>query len=178
MEFTFVTEYDQKTYTTVAKVLRKTFRMWGSLILRAFCLYFVAMTISLLLMIVRESDDVPSSLPVVLPPAVFILLVFVLIFWGDSLTGYLAKRQAFPGMERTVAEFTSESYIVSTDTIKSEYRYKDIAVIAETTDYFVFALDKRRAHAFSKKGMSNGSPEDFRRFIEEKTNKRIAKVKG
>lgn len=46
MEFTFVTDYDQKALTTLAKVLRKTTRRTSSIISRAICGTFVAMMLT------------------------------------------------------------------------------------------------------------------------------------
>lgn len=177
MEFIFVTEYDQKAYTTIAKVVRKTIRR--SLHLIFYVSYCAVYTVILLGVIVPQLDfrdeEYGMLLGVMIAPmvVVFALMLIFPITLGDHLNGFLARRQALPGTSRATAVFTAESYTITTDASKADFYYSGIDVLAETTDYFVFVLGKNHAVILSKAGMSKGSPEAFRQFIEEKTNKKI-----
>ena len=183
MEFIFVTEYDQKAYTTIAKVVRKTTRSAMSMLLRAVRYFvFAELFLSVMLMpVVLRGDEglMPFGVIAIVPGIVIFALVFMLpIVFGDRLTGFLARRQALPGTSRATAVFTAESYTITTDASKADFYYSNIDVFAETTDYFVFVLGKNHAVILSKAGMTKGSPEAFRQFIEEKTNKKMICIKG
>ena len=178
MEFIFVTEYDQKAYTAMAKVIRKTTRSTMSMILRAACYFiFAELCLGMLLfqVLLRDEEDLmPFGMMAMAPGFVIFVLAFILpIVFGDQLTGLLARRQALPGTSRATAVFTAESYTITTDASKADFYYSNIDVLAETTDYFVFVLGKNHAVILSKAGMSKGSPEAFRQFIEETTNKKM-----
>lgn len=178
MEFIFVTEYDQKAYTAMAKVVRKTTRSVVSMLLHAARSIIIAeLFLGMLLLLVfsrYEEGFLPFGVIAAVPGLVIFALVFILpILFGDRLTGFFARRRALPGTARATAVFTAESYTVSTDASKAVFYYSNIDVLAETTDYFVFVLGKNHAVILSKKGMSKGSPEAFRQFIEEKTNKKM-----
>ncbi len=77
----------------------------------------------------------------------------------------------------SVTVFADERYVVSTDTIETKYRYEDIAALCERGDYYFFFLGKRYGMIFDKRLFTQGDPETFRAFIEQKTGKRFQTIK-
>ncbi|MBR0311921.1 MAG: YcxB family protein [Oscillospiraceae bacterium] len=61
--------------------------------------------------------------------------------------------------------------------VLSFYRYEDIAALCERGDYYFFFLGKRYGMIFDKRLFTQGDPETFRAFIEQKTGKRFQTIK-
>lgn len=81
------------------------------------------------------------------------------------------------GMDKATTVFCDESYTTSTSIGKTEFPYdRNIDLLAETKDYFVFVFDKNHAQVYDKRGLSGGTIEEFRGFITEKTGKAITSV--
>ena len=183
MEFTFVTDYDQKALTTLAKVLRKTTRRTSSIISRVvICGIFVAMMLSGILFMLMSADEETMMLEVLLTglpcPVIFLLVFGGIIIFDDYLVGFSARKHMQPGTEKSTAIFSPEGYISITNAAKTEFRYDSMSYICETTDYFVFVMGKNHGLIFSKRSISGGTVEDFRGFVEERTNKKLLKIKG
>ena len=183
MEFVFITDHDQKAFTTVAKVLRKTVRRSLNIIIRVIGCIMVAMlllfTMFPLIFMWDDRDFLILGMMVAVPVTVFFVLIIVLPFvFEDSLNGFIAKKRALPGTTRTTAVFTAGGYTITTEIAKTEYQYNSASLIAETNDYFVFVLGNNYAQIFSKKGICRGSVDYFRGFIESMTNKQLIKIKG
>ena len=47
--------------------------------------------------------------------------------------------------------------------------YSNIVALAQTEGYFVFVFGKNHGQVYDKAGISGGTAEQFRRFIEDKT---------
>lgn len=182
MEFTFVTEYDQKALTTLAKVLRKTTRRTSNIISRAICGIFVAMMLLGILLMLMSVDGETMTLDVMLKGlsclAILLLVVVGIFIFDDYLIGFSARKHMQPGTEKATAVFSAEGYISITNAAKTEFRYDSMSYISETTDYFVFVMGKNHGMVFNKSSISGGTLEDFRRFIEEMTNKELLRIKG
>ena len=183
MEFTFVTDYDQKAFTALARVLRKANQSVMSIVSRAICRTFLAMMLlgglfSSVLFIFIEGEAMPlETLLMGLPCMVILLLVIIgPILFGDYLSGFLGRKQMMRGIERSTAVFSAESYTVMTNAAKTEYRYDAAVYISETKDYFVFVMSRNQGLFFNKSSISGGTVEEFRTFIEERTNKKLLKV--
>lgn len=184
MEFTFVTDYDQKALTTLAKVLRKTTRRTSSIVSRAICgAFFVMMLpgiifLALFMSIEEEALSLETILLRYSCPGIFLLVIVLPILFSDYLVGFQARKYMQPGTEKSTAIFSPESYISITNAAKTEFRYDSMSYISETTDYFVFVMGKNHGMIFSKSSISGGTVEDFRRFIEERTGKKLLRIKG
>lgn len=188
MEFINDTNYDQKAFTVMSKVLRKTVRKVWSLVVYivngTFALALLLGVPGVLFTLVFFNDDGESMLItwlVMVPVAVFIVVFLILvialsIIYQDVLGGIFAKARMLPGTERATAVFTSDTYTITTAALKTEYQYNNISLIAETKDYYVFVLGRDYTQIFSKIGFTKGAAEDFRRFIEEKTNKKMVSI--
>lgn len=189
MEFVFVTELDQKAHTTATKVLRKTSRTAAGIVFHTICVFYcVTMLLGVLLV---SSDaifggETQISLDTILLgmvcPALFLLVIMLpypfINLIVKLINVFLRRKQVMLETERVTAVFTSEEFTITTNTVKSEYQYSNIVAIAETKDYFVLVLDKTHAVICSKSGISQGTVEGFRGFIEVKTNKEMKKIRG
>lgn len=183
MEFVFVTDHDQKAFTAVAMVLRKTVRRTLSIIIRVVSCIFVALlllfTMLPFIFILDDREFFMLGMIVAVPVITFFVLIIVLPFvFEDHLNGFIAKKRALPGTARTTAVFTTEGYTITTEIAKTEYQYNCASLIAETNDYFVFVLGNNYAQIFSKRGICRGSVDYFREFIVSMMNKPLIKIKG
>lgn len=184
MEFTFVTDYNQKALTTLAKVLRKTIRRASSIIFRAVTGAFIAMMLpgvlfpALLMLIEKEAMSVEVLLMGYFCIGIILLIIVVPIIFSDYLVGLSGRKYMLPGTERATVVFSAEAYTTIANAAKTEYRYDNVLYISETTDYFVFVLGRNHGLLFTKSSISGGTVEDFRRFIEERTNKKLLMIKG
>ena len=80
-------------------------------------------------------------------------------------------------LDRATTAFNDESYITTTSIGKTEFPYdRNIDLLAETKDYFVFVFDKSHAQVYDKHALAGGTLEEFRKFISEKTGKEIVHV--
>ena len=180
MEYIFVTDHDQKSFTILSKVLRKTTRRARSIISHALIGTFAVMMVpGVLLTFVLTFINGESVTFGALLVGMLCVSIFVVPFaFEDALTGFLARKQMQPGTERSTAVFLAEGYTIITNAVKSEFRYDTAVYIAETKDYFVFVLGTNHAQIFSKSSISGGTVEEFRRFIEERTDKKLLQMKG
>lgn len=106
MEFTFVTAYDQKATTAMARVLRKTLRKKHSR--RSHVFGWIVFALALLL-VLPLSDSYEFGLNKILTGLVCLVLLAALI-WEDSINGYVARKRMLAGTTKSTAVFTEEGY--------------------------------------------------------------------
>lgn len=104
-------------------------------------------------------------------------LIVLTLIWEDSLNGYVALKRTLPGTDRSVCTFYEDGYSSVTDMGKTEWSYEKPIQLAECGDYFVFVFSNNHAQLYDKRSLVGGSPEEFRKFIEDKTGKMIVEVK-
>ncbi len=173
MEFTFVTQYDQKAVSTMAKVLRKAARRKRSR--RSHIFGWIVMILAVLLVLPTGDKPFEWSARTIFTMLVTLILFVVLVF-EDAINGYIARKRMMAGMSKSEAVFREENYSSSVEIGKSEWEYKNIGMLAECGDYFVFIFDKSHAQVYDKRNMSGGTPEEFAAFISEKTGKNMVKI--
>lgn len=90
--------------------------------------------------------------------------------WANGLVGL----RNLPASRREVntAFEDGRCYVCRTQAGEEWWPYQQIMAVAETRDYFVLILDRRRGQVFDKKGLSCGTPEEFRSFIQKKTGQK------
>lgn len=174
MEFTFETTYTQKTMTILAKALRKTIRKKRSK--RSHIFGWIVIVLALLLSLIPGENGFEITFKTIITWLATLLILIVTI-WEDALNGYIARKRMLPGMEKTTTVFNKEGYYSTSEFGKSEWKYEKIHRIAELKGYFVFIFNMSHAQAYSKRHMSGGSVDEFRRFIEEMTGKTVEKVR-
>ena len=93
------------------------------------------------------------------------------------MNGYFARKRMLPGTVFAATAFEEDGYVSEVEAGKTEWKYENIEVIAETKDYFAFVFGKNHAQLYDKNSLKDGSVEEFRAFIKEKTGKEIWQVK-
>ena len=170
MEFVFETDYDRKAMTAMAKGLRKTVRKKRSR--RSHIFGWIVIALGLLLS--WPSEEVKAS-DVVTWIAIAVMLG-ALVF-EDRLNGYFARKKMLPGTSHAKAIFTEDGYRSETQMGNTEWKYENITAMAETKDYFVFLFSKNHAQVYDKRTLTGGTADEFRAFMQEKTEKAIEIVK-
>lgn len=172
MEFSCKTRYTQKTMTALARAVRKTMRAGRDRLLRIYSA--AVMGLCLLCIWISWGEDLWR---IVLDALVVVLLL--LVNWKqDALNGFFARRKAFPGMEYAESTFYPDCYEVRITGAVTQWQYDKVLALAETRGYFLFVLGKNHAQAFDKSELEGGTPEQFRRFIQEQTGQQIRNIGG
>ena len=174
-EFQIHSHYDHKSLKTMSRVLRKTVRRKRNIAFRIFGWAVVALEVlteAALVMIDAFSLDFGNVLTIL--AGVFMLVV---LLFEDDLNGWIAKLSLMPGTREADTHFGPEEYVVTTQAAETRMHYENISVLGETKDSFVFIIGKRHAQQFPKDGLSEGTPEQFRDFIAEKTGLSVWYVK-
>lgn len=170
MGFTFETQYNTKTMTVMAKVLRKTIRKKRSR--RA---HIFGWSISILGLLLTVLGGFSLDFRTIITLSAILVIVITLLF-EDNINGYIATKRLLSGTEKAVTVFSEGSFLSTTDIGKTEWNYDKIALIAETSDFLVFIFDSNHAQLYDKRHLQNGTIHDFRRFIETATGKQIQPI--
>lgn len=170
MEFVFETDYDRKAMTAMAKGLRKTVRKKHSR--RSHIFGWIVIALGLLLS--WPSGDVNRGDVVTW---ITIAVMLGALLFEDRLNGYFARKKMLPGTSHAKAIFTEDGYRSETQMGNTEWKYENITAMAETKDYFVFLFSKNHAQVYDKRTLTGGTADEFRAFMQEKTEKAIEIVK-
>lgn len=173
MEFSFETNYDHKALINMIKALRKTIRKRRSLRTRICAILVVLLGVYLSLPEIM-TRRVTTSFVVTW---VVILIMIIVVMFDDHINAWISQKRMIEGMYEASSTFKDDSYLVKTNVGKTEFFYTNIRVICDTGDYIVFIFDKCHGQVLNKKGITNGTIEDFEKFIEGKTNLKIKKIK-
>lgn len=173
MKFTFQTEYNTKAMTVLARAVRKTLRKKRSRRSHIFGIAVIALAVLLLI----PSGDAPFvwNVPTIINLLVIAVLSATLLF-EDRLNGYIARKKQLPGMVNSTTVFTDNNFTTACQVATTEWNYESIVWVAETKDYFVFLYSRNHGQLYEKASMTGGTLEEFRTFIEEKTDKKIQKI--
>ena len=170
MEFTMETVYTQKTFTTMARALRKTIRKKKSKRSHIFGWLVVVLGAVLLFAVHLNGTSIkPSTIVTVTAMAAIVLVTF----FEDQINGYVALKRTMPGTAQMTATFHAEGFHTVTEIGNTDWNYDKILHIAETPEYFVFIFSVNHAQLHDKRTISGGTAEAFRSFIEMKTGKTV-----
>ncbi len=173
MRFTFVTNYNQNALTVMARALRKTVRKKKNK--RSRILGWVAALLGILLLFASGEGTFSLDFRTAVTALAVAAIVAVLIF-EDQMNGYFAGKRMLPGTEKAEAVFCEEGYTSVTEAGKTEWKYEKIVALAESEEYFAFVFGTNHAQVYEKSGLSGGSAEEFRGFIERKTGKTVVRM--
>ena len=173
MNITFQTVYDQKALQTMARALRKTVRKKHSR--RSHIVGWIVALLGLLLSFIPGEDGYAVTGKTVLTWLVVAVMVAALI-WEDHLNGYFAGKRALPGTKNTTTTFDEEGYTSFNTAGETRWRYANVQLAAETTDYFVFILNVNHAQVYQKENMTGGTADEFRTFLGEKLGKAVEQI--
>ena len=171
--FTVEQTYDLRATTSLNVAMRKTVRRWYSYLRGVVWMLLAVSVATLAVSLAIGTLDVRDDWVFLLS----IVVIIAFLLFDDRLNGWISLRRMFPGSAHSVTVFADERYVVSTDTIETKYRYEDIAALCERGDYYFFFLGKRYGMIFDKRLFTQGDPETFRAFIEQKTGKRFQTIK-
>ncbi len=166
------TRYDQKALTAMARGLRKTVRRKRSR--RSHVFGWLVLALALVLGLAPLFQEPPEVNGLTL--AVAAVLLAVLLF-EDAVNGFFARRKLMPGTEESTTTFTGEHYITRTRAGETIWPYENIQAIAEGERYLVLALSRRHAQAFDKQGLTQGSLEELRTLLQERTGLPIVNIR-
>ncbi len=162
MEFTFHTPYNLTTLTALAGALRKTLRVKKSMQARLLAVFIILL--GMVLILSRESFDLNAAITAI----VILIMVFVLLN-QDTLNGWLALKRGIPGLKHSVTVFREENYISATELGETAFLYENVFALAESKGYFFLLFGPSHGQVYSKSGMTGGTAEEFRSFIQEQT---------
>lgn len=170
MEFAFETEYGQKATATMARTLRKTLRRKHNR--RSHIFGWIVMGLGLLLVLPIGEKAFTFDFKTIIT-CLTILALFTVLAFEDRLNGYIARKRMLKGTEKSKATFRDNGYYSETEMGNTEWSYDKIGVFAETKDYFVFVFSPSHAQVYDKKHLTGGTVEEFRKFIQDKTEKEV-----
>lgn len=172
MNFVFNTVYDIDALTVMARAVRKTTHNKHSK--RSHKFGWAIIVIAILFIAASVITDKFGANTVFTGVAAAVMLVALI--WEDRLNALIASRRVMKGAEKGVVTFYDENYVSETEIGTTEFKYNVIEAIAQKGDYIVFVFSRRHAQVYDLRAMANGTPKDFCRFIEEKTDKKIVKI--
>lgn len=175
MKFTFITSYDQKVLTAMARTLRKTARKKRSF--RAHFFGWIVVAFGIFLLLPLGEDNFEFSFRTILTLSVILILLLVLLK-EDSINGYISRKRLLPQLQSSTTVFSTNDaeYHSSTQVGNSDFRYDNIIALAETADYFVFIFSESHAQIYDKSSITGGTTEDFRNFIQSVTGLSLQQV--
>lgn len=162
MEFVFQTNYDLQAMTVLARGLRKTLRKKHSK--RSHILGSIVIIAGITLILARKSFDFKALLT-----CVAVLMIFFTLIFEDNLNGWIAKKRGIPGLNSSSTVFYPDRYVSVTELGESTFFYENIIALAEHKDYFLLLFGPSHGQIYAKAGMTGGTENAFRSFLEEKT---------
>ncbi len=176
MQYTFQTDYNQKSLAVMAKCIRKTARAKHSK--RSHIFGWIVIALALLLSFSSGDEGFVITFKTVITWIAAAVMLIVLLF-EDPINGYFARKRMLKGTESATATFDTEKpdvFTSETEVGKTEFSYDKIAMIAETERYFVFVFSASHAQVYDKTSLSGGTVNDFREFIIQVTGKEICRI--
>lgn len=177
--FEVTTEYDKKTILMMNRAAHKTFRRKQFLIRRIFLMGLGLVCLvsgGLLLLIFSQLDSKDKALAVG-ATLIGVLAVGEGVFL-DRLGAWGSARQMLEGSRRWRLRFSEEGFSgENEDGVHADYPYSQIRAAYEMTEYFLLQIDKLHCVILDKNGFTQGTSEEFRRFIADKTGAELRTIK-
>jgi len=108
--------------------------------------------------------------------AVLALFLLVVIFGEDRLNGAVNAKYILPEAREVTASFADAMYTHASSMSDSRFSYDQIQAVCETSDYFLFYLNRNLGQIYAKDGFTKGTPMAFREFITRKTGLSITNI--
>ena len=172
MNFVFNTVYDMDALTAMARAVRKTSKGKYSKIRR---IYIVTMIVLMILMVALTLLLNKFNFKILMLTLAGLAILIAMKF-EDRINAMLASKRVMKGAEKGVVTFGEDSYVSATEVGTTEFKYSVIEAIAKRGDYIVFVFTRRHAQVYDLRAMSNGTPKEFCKFIQEKTGLEIIKI--
>ena len=158
------TSVDRRAMTALARVNRKILRRGRNGPVRLLAWFVVVLESFLTAVYIRGGQSGWQT------SALLAAIMLSAILGEDWVSGLTGLRNLPANRREVNTAFEDGScYVCRTQAGEEWWPYRQIQAAAETRDYFVLILDRRRGRVFDKKGFSCGSPEELRSFIHKKT---------
>lgn len=173
MEYIFETNYDKKTLKMMARIVRKTVRKKHSR--RSHVFGWIVVILGILMLFLNGGFSDINFQEIITGMAVLIIIIALL--FEDQINGYMAGKRMLSGTKSAITKFTEDGYISEVKAGTTEWKYENIELIAETSDYIAFVFGQNHAQLFEKNSLTGGTIDGFRVFIKDKTGKQIYQIK-
>lgn len=108
---------------------------------------------------------------------VLALFLLVIIVWEDRLNGRFRARHVLQDAREVTASFGPDGYTSTSRATDSSFTYDQIRTVCETSEYFLFYLDRNLGQIYRKDGFTKGTAMAFRDFISRKTGLTVRNIR-
>lgn len=108
---------------------------------------------------------------------VLALFLLVIIVWEDRLNGRFRARHVLQDAREVTASFGPDGYTSTSRATDSSFTYDQIRTVCETSEYFLFYLDRNLGQIYRKDGFTKGTAMAFREFISRKTGLTVRNIR-
>lgn len=106
--------------------------------------------------------------------AVFLLLITLREDWFNLK---LSGKYVLPEAQEVTSSFGDDGFSQVSNAADNHFRYEQIEMICETSQYFLFYLDHNLGQVYDKNGFTKGTAMAFRDFISRKTGLQIRNIR-
>ena len=110
-------------------------------------------------------------------PLVVGVLCLALAVFHTRVNTWVAKRGMTRGEETNDFLFDETFFFEQNRVGKMSHRYVEICALYRYQGYFFLVTDKKHSIILKESGFTEGTSEEFRAFIEEKTGKKIIDIR-
>ena len=169
--FELTTEYNKKALLVMNRVANKTFRRGRYLFHKIFqiVLGLWCLIAGGLLLLVFNQLDASAKVIAAAAPVIGVIALTKGLFY-NRLSARLSRKMMVEGSNCWTLRFDEEGLSgANAEGVQSAYPYSKIQAIFEAEEYFLLQIDKLHCVILDKSGFTQGTSEDFRRFITERT---------
>ena len=177
--FEVTTQYDKKALLAMNRTANKTFRRGKYLFQKIFHIVLGLWCLlgGGLLLLIFDQLDTGERVIAIAGLVIGVLSLFRGVFY-NRLSARASRKMMVEGTDRWTIRFDGEGLTgESGDGVGSAYPYAKVRGIYEAGEYFLLQIDKLHCVIVDKNGFTQGTNEDFRRFISERTGLEIRFVK-
>ena len=106
-----------------------------------------------------------------------VMAILLVLLFEDTFNGKIAEKRMLAGTSKATSSFKEDGFSSTTQVGTTTWHYDTILMLAETTDYFVFIFSNNHAQIYDKGSLQGGDIDQFRSFLEKKTNQKIQYIK-
>ena len=171
MEFVNQTVIGSKELAALSRGARKTMRRNRNRMVRTLGLLIIALNIFFAWVSFRVGDSRWWL------NGVLALFLLVIIVWEDRLNGRFRARHVLQDAREVTASFGPDGYTSTSRATDSSFTYDQIRTVCETSEYFLFYLDRNLGQIYRKDGFTKGTAMACREFISRKTGLTVRNIR-
>lgn len=176
--FEVTTEYDQRAMLAMNRAANKTFRRGKYLFHKIFQIVLGLWCLlgGGVLLLVFDKLDTGERVITAVALVIGAFSLFKGLFY-NRLSARASRKMMVEGADRWTVRFDGEGLSGGTaEGVQSAYPYAKVRGVYETAEYFLLQIDKLHCVILDKDGFTQGTCEEFRRFITEKTGTELRTV--